>query len=253
MPEGAPDEAPARDPAALEKALGHPFRDAGLLARALVHRSAPNERPETCPASNERLEFLGDSVLDLVVAEALYRRFPDATEGTLTRYKAALVSELALADVARSLRLGPHLVLGRGEEETGGRDKPSILSDALEAVIGAVYLDGGAEAAEAMILRLLADMLDAVQVTGAPRGDYKTALQEWTQGRGLGLPAYRLAATEGPDHARRYTVEVALKDEVLGTGAGHSKREAERLAARSALDHLEALPPGAPPSPPASS
>jgi len=229
------------DAGALAKALGHAFRDAGLLARALVHRSAPNERPEACPASNERLEFLGDAVLDLVVADMLYRRFPDAAEGELTRYKAALVSELALAEVARDIGLGRHLVLGRGEEETGGRDKPSILSDALEAVLGAVYLDAGTAAVEAIVRRLFGDALASVEATGIPRGDYKTALQEWTQARGLGLPSYRLAATEGPDHARRYTVVATLGGKELATGQGPSKREAERLAARGALAALGAL------------
>jgi ribonuclease-3 len=236
-----PDAPADADPGALAKALGHAFRDPGLLARALVHRSAPNERPAAFPESNERLEFLGDAVLDLVVADALYRRFPDATEGALTRYKAALVSELALADVARDLGLGRYVVLGRGEEETGGRDKPSILSDALEAVLGAVYLDGGMPEAEALVMRLFGPGLAVVDQTGAPRGDYKTALQEWTQARGLGLPAYRLEAADGPDHARRYTVIVALGGKALASGQGPSKREAERLAARGALAELGAL------------
>jgi ribonuclease-3 len=222
----------------LEAALGHRFRDRRLLATALVHRSAPNERPDRCPESNERLEFLGDAVLDLVIAQALFQRFPAATEGELTRYKAALVSEHALAAVARGLGLGRHLELGRGEEETDGRRKPSILSDALEAVFGAIYLDGGMDAAERAILALLADPLKAVRETSAPRGDYKTALQEWTQARGLGLPAYRLLATEGPDHARRYTVAVTLEGEELATGQGTNKREAERLAAEAALKRL---------------
>lgn len=234
-------EAPSgADPGALAEALGYAFRDAGLLARAVVHRSAPNERPAACPESNERLEFLGDAVLDLVVAEDLYRRFPGASEGELTRYKAALVSELALAEVARELGLGAYLVLGRGEEETGGRDKPSILSDALEAVLGAVYLDGGMPEAEGLVRRLFGPGLAVVDQAGAPRGDYKTALQEWTQARGLGLPAYRLEAAEGPDHARRYTVVVALGGKPLATGQGPNKREAERLAARGALDALGA-------------
>ncbi len=239
-PSGA-DSASA-DPAGLEKVLGYAFRAKDMLAGAVVHRSAPNERPSACPESNERLEFLGDAVLDLAIADALYRRFPGAAEGELTRYKAALVSELALADVAREIGLGAYLLLGRGEEETGGRDKPSILSDALEAVIGAVYLDGGPAAAEGLVLRLFADALAAVQETGAPRGDYKTALQEWTQARGRGLPSYRMEAAEGPDHARRYTVVVALGGEPLATGEGRSKREAERVAARGALIALGVLP-----------
>jgi ribonuclease-3 len=225
-------------PEKLEAAIGHRFRDRGLLETSLVHRSAPNERPGTCPESNERLEFLGDTVLDLVIAQALFARFPAATEGELTRYKASLVSELALTEVARNLGLGAFLVLGRGEEETDGRDKPSILSDALEAVVGAVYLDAGLEAAEGVILGLFGKGLDGVGETSAPRGDYKTALQEWTQARGRGLPGYRLAATEGPDHARRYTVTVALEGEELATGQGTSKREAERLAAQAALKRL---------------
>jgi ribonuclease-3 len=225
-------------PEKLEAAIGYRFRDRGLLEKALVHRSAPNERPGTCPESNERLEFLGDTVLDLVIAQALFVRFPAATEGELTRYKASLVSELALTEVARRLGLGAFLVLGRGEEETDGRDKPSILSDALEAVFGAVYLDAGLAAAEGVILGLFGKGLDGVGETSAPRGDYKTALQEWTQARGRGLPGYRLAATEGPDHARRYTVTVALEGEELATGHGTSKREAERLAAQAALKVL---------------
>jgi ribonuclease-3 len=225
-------------PEKLEAAIGYRFRDRGLLEKALVHRSAPNERPGTCPESNERLEFLGDTVLDLVIAQALFVRFPAATEGELTRYKASLVSELALTEVARRLGLGAFLVLGRGEEETDGRDKPSILSDALEAVFGAVYLDAGLAAAEGVILGLFGKGLDGVGETSAPRGDYKTALQEWTQARGRGLPGYRLAATEGPDHARRYTVTVALEGEELATGQGTSKREAERLAAQAALKRL---------------
>jgi ribonuclease III len=237
----AGDAPSGAEPGALAKALGYAFRAPDLLARAIVHRSAPNERPAVYPESNERLEFLGDAVLDLVIAEALYRRFPAAAEGELTRYKAALVSELALAEVARDLGLGAYLVLGRGEEETGGRDKPSILSDALEAVLGAVYLDGGMPEAEALVLRLFGPGLSGVDQGGAPRGDYKTALQEWTQARGMGLPAYRLEAAEGPDHARRYTVVVALGGKPLASGQGPSKREAERLAARGALDALGAL------------
>jgi ribonuclease-3 len=222
----------------LEALVGHAFRDRHLLETAVVHRSAPNERPGTCPQSNERLEFLGDTVLDLVIAQALFVRFPGATEGELTRYKASLVSELALTELARRIGLGAFLVLGRGEEETDGRDKASIVSDALEAVFGAVFLDAGLAAAERVILGLFGKALEGVGETSAPRGDYKTALQEWTQARGRGLPTYRLCATEGPDHARRYTVNVLLEGEELATGRGTSKREAERLAAQAALKLL---------------
>ncbi len=226
------------DPAGLEQALGYQFADRARLVNALVHRSAPNEHPEIYPESNERMEFLGDAVLDLVIAKSLYERFPGATEGALTRYKSTLVSESALAVVAQDLNLGRYLILGRGEEETHGREKPSILSDALEAVLGAVYLDRGMDTAQQVILALFADGLDTVRERSAPRGDYKTALQEWTQAKGLGLPSYRLEATDGPDHQRCYTVSVSLGGKELARGSGTSKRESERLAAAAALKIL---------------
>lgn len=227
---------PAR--ARLEADLGYTFRNPALLENALVHRSAPNELREDQIDSNERLEFLGDGVLDLAIARDLYARFPDAAEGALTRYKATLVSEAALADIARGLDLGRYLLLGKGEKDTGGRDKPSILSDALEAVLGAIYLDGGFEEAERVIGTLFREGLESVRERSAPRGDYKTALQEWTQAHSRGLPRYRLLATEGPDHARTYTVTVALGGRPLAEGTGASKREAERAAARQALEIL---------------
>ena len=226
------------DPAALEAILGYRFQNPHHLSTALVHRSAPNERPEVHPESNERLEFLGDAVLDLVIASALFERFGDAAEGALTRYKAALVSELALAEVARDLGLGQYLALGRGEDETHGRAKPSILSDALEAVIGAVYLDGGLEAAHQVIHTVFDPSLDRVRELSAPRGDYKTALQEWTQAHGHGLPGYRLVEIEGPDHARVYTVAVVMRGKELSRGTATNKREAERMAAADALATL---------------
>jgi ribonuclease-3 len=227
-------------PAELAKAIDYRFGSQALLENSLVHRSAPNENPESHPASNERLEFLGDAVLDLVIARALYERFPEAPEGTLTRYKSALVNEQALAALARSLHLGDYLILGRGEEETQGRAKPSILSDALEAVLGATYLDGGMAAAETVILRLFSETLDSVETTSAPRGDYKTALQEWAQANGHGLPKYQLKTTSGPDHRRIYTIAVFLGESELASGTGSSKRDAERLAAQIALEQLTA-------------
>jgi ribonuclease-3 len=231
--------------AELEAALGYRFSRPDLLEHALVHRSAPNEQPERYPASNERLEFLGDAFLDLVIAHALFENHPDAPEGELTRYKSTLVSEWALAELARRLDLGKHLILGRGEEETGGREKPSLLADALEAVLGAIYVDGGMARGEAVILALFAEALESVHRRSVPRGDYKTALQEWTQSHGLGLPDYQLLATNGPDHQRTYTSGVFLGKRELARGRGTSKREAERLAARDAyLAVLEEGDPG---------
>ncbi|MDH4229689.1 MAG: ribonuclease III [Nitrospirota bacterium] len=233
-----PEDALEPDLEGLQNSLGYRFADAELLRTALVHRSAPNERRELCPESNERLEFLGDAVLDLVVAHTLFERFPESPEGELTRFKATLVSEAALADIARNLDLGRHLLLGRGENETQGREKPSILADALEAVLGALFLDGGLAAAEQAVLRIFRREIATVSTRSAPRGDFKTALQEWTQAAGLGLPVYRMLGTEGPDHARHYTVAVLLKGEELAQGSAHSKREAERNAARRALAQL---------------
>lgn len=231
-------QSPTRSREELEEALGYTFSDPNHLRTALVHRSAPNEFGTRYPDSNERLEFLGDAVLDLVIARELYNRFPEAPEGELTRYKATLVSETGLAEVASRIGLGHHLVLGRGEHDTQGREKPSILADALEAVLGALYLDGGMEAADHALLKLFATELDTVSDRSAPRGDYKTALQEWTQAQGLGLPSYQMLRTEGPDHAREYTVAVQLKKEILAEGTARSKREAERSAARKALEVL---------------
>ncbi|MBI5137111.1 MAG: ribonuclease III [Nitrospirae bacterium] len=228
----------------LERAIGYRFRSGGRLRHALVHRSAPNERPSEFPESNERLEFLGDAVLDLVIARALFERFGDAAEGALTRYKSTLVSEAALAALARSLSLGAYLALGRGEEDTRGREKSSILSDALEAVLGAIYLDGGMEPVERVILTLFETDLETVRQRSAPRGDYKTALQEWTQAQGMGLPGYRLLDASGPDHCRTYTVAAILAGKELARGTGTSKRDAERLAAENALRALHGDVPG---------
>jgi len=226
-------------PEQLSQALDYRFAEPALLKNALVHRSAPNEHPDIYPNSNERLEFLGDAVLDLVIARALYERFTNAPEGVLTRYKSSLVNEGALANLARGLNLGKYLILGRGEEETQGRGKPSILSDALEAVLGAIYLDGGMEAAEGVIRQLFNDRLETVAEHSAPRGDYKTALQEWAQANGYGLPRYQLKETSGPDHRRTYTLAVYLSDKEIAVGSGTSKRDAERLAARTALAQLD--------------
>ncbi len=222
----------------LEDAIGYQFRDAALLREALRHSSYANEHRGDESASNERLEFLGDSVLGFVTAEFLFSRHPDAPEGELTRIRARLVCEESLHEVARRLNLGEYLCLGHGEEAGGGRQRASILADATEAVIAAVYLDGGIEAASALIHRVLLD--DVTEVRAAEkRVDYKTALQELVQRKPGRTITYRLVGESGPDHAKTFTVAVLLGDDVAGTGSGRSKKEAEQMAARDALEKLK--------------
>lgn len=221
----------------LEDALGYRFRSGALLREALRHSSYANEHRGGGGVSNERLEFLGDSVLGFVTAAFLFREHPGAPEGELTRIRARLVCEESLHAVARRLGLGEYLQLGRGEEAGGGRERASILADATEAVIAAVYLDGGIEAAEALIHRVLLD--DAVEVRAAERRvDYKTALQELVQQKPGQALSYRLAGESGPDHAKTFTVEVLLGGAAAGTGTGRSKKEAEQMAARDAMERL---------------
>jgi ribonuclease-3 len=225
------------DHAPLEAALGHTFSDPSLLRTALTHRSYLYETEAgSGDESNERLEYLGDAVLELVVSEHLYRRF-DLPEGSMTQTRASVVDEASLTEVAQELGLGDHLVLGSGEEASGGREKPSILSDAMEAVIGAVYLDGGLAAARSLVAsrweRLLAERAAAPGVL-----DSKTRLQEVLAADGR-VPAYEVVG-EGPDHQRRFTATVTVGDAVLGTGEGTSKKRAEQAAARAALDGLPA-------------
>lgn len=229
----------------LEDALGYRFHSEALLREALRHSSYANEHRGGEGVSNERLEFLGDSVLGFVTAAFLFRKHPGAPEGELTRIRARLVCEESLHAVARRLNLGEYLQLGRGEETGGGRERASILADATEAVIAAVYLDGGIEAAEALIHRVLLD--DAVEVRAAEkRVDYKTALQELVQQKPGRALSYRLAGESGPDHAKTFTVEVLLGDEAAGTGTGRSKKEAEQMAARDALERLRGAAEGGP-------
>ncbi len=221
----------------LEKALGYRFQDETLLREALRHSSYANEHRGGESTSNERLEFLGDSVLGFVTAEFLFRRHPDAPEGDLTRIRARLVCEESLHEAAQKLGLGQYLCLGRGEEAGGGRERASILADATEAVIAAVYLDGGIDAAVELIHRLLLDEAAEARVA-EKRRDYKTALQELVQRKPGQTPAYRLTGESGPDHDKRFTVAALLDDAVIGTGEGHSKKEAEQMAARDALARL---------------
>ena len=221
----------------LEAKLRYTFRDLSLLEQALCHSSYANERRSHHARSNERLEFLGDSILGLVTAEFLYRQRPDWPEGELTRSRAALVCEKSLYATALELDLGAHLRLGRGEESGGGRNRPSILADAVEAVIAAVYLDGGMDEASALIHRcVLSEFRE--ERPEARNQDYKTVLQELVQHNPEQIMTYGLLDEQGPDHAKVFTMEVRVNGKRLGQGTGRSKKEAEQAAARAALELL---------------
>jgi len=221
--------------------LGYRFRAPTLLVEALTHKSHLNEAPDLTRRDNERLEFLGDAVLDLVISEHFLQRFPQAPEGELSKLKSQIVNEAALARAARDLDLGTALALGRGEELTGGRQKPSLLADALEAVIAAVYLDGGLDAARGVILRTLQGVL--ADQSRSEATDYKTELQEWCQRRFDVLPAYTVVRETGPDHRKTFEVRLTIRGELYGTGSGRSKKEAEQQAASVALEKIERSPP----------
>ncbi len=221
--------------AALEQRLNHGFADRGLLLRALTHRSACQEVGE--PSSYERLEFLGDAVLGVLAAEWLYEHLAEGDEGELSKLKSYLVSEPVLAAFAASLAIGPALRLGVGEERSGGRDKASLLADALEAVIAALYLDGGIAAARSLVAPMLAGGLRSWRA-GAAQRDAKTLLQERLQAAGGEPPEYRLTATSGPDHQKHFVVECWAAGRLLGSGEGSSKKRAEQAAAAVALDAL---------------
>ena len=222
----------------LQAAAGYRFRDRGLLEQAMTHTSRANEDVSGGAADNESLEFLGDAVLGFVVADLLYREFPDDDEGEKSKMKAMLVSTAALARVAERLRLGDHLLLGRGEEKTGGRRKQALLADACEALIAAIYLDGGVEQARAFVVRELGSFVDELRREGVSAQDYKSALQELVQARNHPLPEYRVIGAAGPDHRKLFDVEVLLAGEPLARATGPSKKEAEQEAARLALDRL---------------
>jgi ribonuclease-3 len=221
----------------LQQSLGVDFTDRSLLEQGLVHSSFLNENPAYTGDHNERLEFLGDAVLGLIIAGELYSKFPDLTEGEMTRARAALVRRDALARVAQAINLGDYLFMGKGEEGTGGRQKTPNLAGALEAVIAAVYLDRGLDTAGEMVMRLFAAEWQKLVSSGAGV-DYKSKLQELTQSRFQQTPSYRLVEESGPDHDKRFTVEVAVGSEVVGAGSGKSKKLAETEAARLALERL---------------
>lgn len=221
------------DRSALLESLGATI-DPALLDLALMHRSYAYEHGGL--PTNERLEFLGDSVLGIVVTEALYTRYPDWTEGQLAKMRAAVVNANALADVARTLGLGDYLYLGRGEETTGGRDKSSILADTTEALFGAVFLTAGIDAARQVIHGLFDPLIEQAAELGAGL-DWKTSLQEVAAAAGLGLPEYRVTNV-GPDHAKEFSAEAVLGGSVLGSGAGRSKKVAEQQAAAAAYQRI---------------
>ena len=220
-----------------EQTLGYSFRDPTLLDQALTHKSHVNELKSKERKHNERLEFLGDAVLTLVISEHLVGAFPESAEGELSKHKARLVSEVSLAAVARRLDLGGLLRLGRGEELTLGREKPSILANTFEAIVAALYLDGGLEVARSFVLRIFARDIQEVQEGGgsATLHDYKTRLQEWCQKQYDVLPHYTIVKETGPDHQKTFDVQLTVRGEVLGVGVGRTKKEAEQMAAKQAL------------------
>jgi ribonuclease-3 len=222
----------------LQRAIDYRFRDRGLLEHALTHTSRANEDVSGGVVDNESLEFLGDAVLGFVIADLLFREFPSSNEGQKSKIKASLVSAATLARHAERLSLGDHLLLGRGEEKTGGRRKHALLADCYEALIAAIYLDGGIEQAQAFITREFAPIIEEVKRGALAGQDYKSALQEHLQADERPLPEYRLTAAIGPDHRKQFQVAVMVSGEVIAEGAGASKKEAEQEAARLALAQL---------------
>ena len=219
----------------MEEKLGYQFRDISLLEGALYHSSYANEHRKQGVESNERLEFLGDAVLGFISAEHLYGKHPDSPEGELTRTRAALVREESLYEVATYLGLGEYLLLGKGEELGGGRTRPSILADATESVFAAVYLDGGIESARSLIHRVLLDK-EQEELVEERRRDYKTKLQELAQRKPDQVLAYELVGESGPDHNKVFTMQVKLNGNVIGEGSGRTKKEAEQMSAKAALE-----------------
>lgn len=224
----------------LSRRLGYTFRDPNLLVEALKHRSYLTETGENRLQSNERLELLGDSVLGMLVTEHLFRAFPEEEEGNLTTMKSLMVSRHILLTIGKQIDLGQFIMLNQAEERAGGRQRPSIISDAFEAVIGAIYLDGGLEAAKRTVEKLVISQLDRVLAEEQHR-NYKSMLLEYCQGRGWSGPVYHVTQEEGPDHEKIFTIAVRVNDEALGIGKGHSKKKAEQWAAKEALNQLQAI------------
>mgnify|MGYP001594154483 CR=1 FL=1 len=226
---------PRKKPEHLEKSVGHVFKDRDLLAKALTHSSYAYEMRSDSPEDNEQLEFLGDSVIGLVTAEFFLEAFPERNEGELSKLKASATSTLALAQLARAIKLDKVILLGRGEERSGGRKKVSILAGAFEALAGALYLDGGFDAAKAFLCRLLRSSLKPIKSESLTINNSKSALQEICQKAGLAAPGYRLVSEKGPPHDRTFVVEVRLGEKVLAKSKGTSKKAAEQAAAEKVL------------------
>jgi len=228
--------------AELEALLKYHFRDRRLLERSLTHRSYVNENEGLGLRHNESMEFLGDAVLGFVISARIFDRFPNCSEGDLSKIKAYLVSAVNLARLASEIRLGDFLFLSRGEEKTGGRMKRAIVVDAYEALLGAIYLDGGIEAAAGFLARQLGTLLDTVDVRHLGYGDFKSALQEQLHNMGRPEPLYRVVDEIGPDHRKVFVVEVIIGEEVIARSSGHTKKEAQQEAARLAIDNLKQPP-----------
>ncbi len=229
----------SNDTAHLESKMGYSFKDKGLLREAITHKSYFHENMDKCISYNERLEFLGDSVLELVIGDYLFGSFPEYTEAELSKLRAYIVQEHTLSDVALRIGLGDFLLLGKGEESTGGREKSSVLADALEALIGAIYLDGGLKKARSFIHRFFKDIIPTMGMKGL-RFDFKTELQEKAQAIFGVLPRYTITSETGPEHEKTFEVVVFIKDMVYGSGRGKSKKEAAQHAAEVALKKMQA-------------
>jgi ribonuclease III len=231
------EEKPISDIDPLQNSLAYFFKDISILEQALTHRSYANEHPTAQASHNERLEFLGDAVLNLVLSDILLRKFPDLPEGSLSKLRAGQVNETRLAQLSVQLGLGAYLLMGKGEECTGGRQKASLLANALEAILGAIYLDGGFPSAADFVGRLFQSQLD--EGPDQSSQDHKTLLQEYCQGKIKTVPVYRVFREEGPDHKKIFFVEVKITDEVISTGRGKTKKEAQQKAAEEALLRLK--------------
>lgn len=218
-----------------EKLIGHEFSDKALLMTALTHSSYANEKHTR---DNERLEFLGDSVLSVIISDDIFHRMKDVREGDLSKFRATLVCEGSLAEVAKKIHLSELIFLGRGEDMSGGRQRPSVISDAFEAVLGAIYLDSGLETAREWVLRLMTDRIELV-LSGGLYADYKTTLQEWVQRDGRSAVTYSTIKTEGSEHSRWFTVQVEINGKPKATASGRSKKEAEQKAAQVLLGRLK--------------
>ena len=225
--------------ARFSEVLRYRFRNAALLDTALTHRSYVNENPMEACQDNERLEFLGDAVLELCISDMLMKQFPDYKEGQLSQLRASIVNEQPLAEMAKSFHLGDYLLLGKGEEISGGRSKPSLLANTLEALVAAIYLDGGFEETAAMIGRLFAPLIGEGYRTYR---DYKTTVQQITQHALKETPRYTLISEHGPDHDKTFEVQISIADRIMATGTGKNKKEAEQRAAEKAIQLLEKLP-----------